>query len=136
MTNSDLCRAAFEKLLLTKFRYFENALEKDGDGTYFNMSAQNYWEVFQAGWKASLEMIAHNETINDIWEMLERQGFKIKGPEMNNDVIELAKKLAEYENMKPLAYYNLVDGKICKSIDDFDKDKTMFAVCLYPHPNK
>ncbi|MBE8597865.1 hypothetical protein [Xenorhabdus sp. BG5] len=53
MTNSDLCRAAFEKLLLTKFRYFENAyaLEKDGDGTYFNMSAKNYWEVFQAGWK-------------------------------------------------------------------------------------
>ncbi|WP_340618240.1 hypothetical protein [Xenorhabdus entomophaga] len=103
MANSDLCREAFEKFILTKFRYFENALEKDGDGTYFNMSAQNYWEVFQAGWKTSREnieielpenftiseienkepdiqerMMARNETINEIQEMLERQGFKIK----------------------------------------------------------
>ncbi|MDC9612922.1 hypothetical protein PSI19_03290 [Xenorhabdus khoisanae] len=105
MTNSDLCRAAFENFLLTKLRYFENeyALEKNGDGTYLNMSSQNYLEVFQTGWKASREiieielpknfiiseienkepdiqerMIARNETINDIWEMLERQGLKVK----------------------------------------------------------
>ncbi|MBC8944643.1 hypothetical protein [Xenorhabdus indica] len=52
------------------------------------------------------------------------------------EIEKLHNKLAEYENMEPMAYYNLVDGKICKSTDDFDKGKTMFAVCLYPHPNK
>ncbi|PHM61813.1 hypothetical protein Xish_00961 [Xenorhabdus ishibashii] len=52
-TNSDLCRESFEKFLLTEFRYFENALEKDSNGNYFNMPAQNYWEAFKAGWEAS-----------------------------------------------------------------------------------
>ncbi|PHM46549.1 hypothetical protein [Xenorhabdus miraniensis] len=55
MNNSDICREAFEKFLLTEFRYFENALEKDNDGKYFNMPAQIYWEAFQAGWKAYQE---------------------------------------------------------------------------------
>ncbi|KMJ44696.1 hypothetical protein AB204_13045 [Xenorhabdus khoisanae] len=105
MTNKDAIREVFEKFLLTEFRFFENALEKDGDGTYFNMSAQNYWEVFQAGWKASREnieielpkshtmsefseqrnhpdiqerMIARDETLEECWNFIAQQGFEVK----------------------------------------------------------
>ncbi|MEQ1964382.1 hypothetical protein ABLB69_14675 [Xenorhabdus khoisanae] len=84
MANSDLCREAFEKFILTEFRY---------------------WEIFQAGWKASREnieielpkshtmsefseqrnhpdiqerMIARDETLEECWDFIAQQGFKIK----------------------------------------------------------
>ncbi|MCG3470808.1 hypothetical protein L7750_10520 [Xenorhabdus bovienii] len=48
----------------------------------------------------------------------------------------LADRLAEYENMEPIAIYNLADGEIYKSINDIGDGKSVFAVNLYPHPNK
>ncbi|MDE9463222.1 hypothetical protein [Xenorhabdus bovienii] len=45
-------------------------------------------------------------------------------------------KLAKYENMEPIAIYNLADGEIYKSINDIGDGKSVFAVNLYPHPNK
>ncbi|MGJ0626064.1 hypothetical protein [Xenorhabdus bovienii] len=49
---------------------------------------------------------------------------------------EAIEKLAEYENMEPIAIYNLADGEIYKSINDIGDGKSVFAVNLYPHPNK
>ncbi|PHM63973.1 hypothetical protein Xsto_03430 [Xenorhabdus stockiae] len=49
---------------------------------------------------------------------------------------EAVEKLAEYENMKPMAIYNLADGEVYKSIHDIGDNKSVFAVSLYPHPNK
>ncbi|WFQ80743.1 hypothetical protein PXH59_06400 [Xenorhabdus sp. SF857] len=48
----------------------------------------------------------------------------------------LGDKLAEYENMKPVAIYNLADGEVYKSIHDIGDGKSVFAVNLYPHRNK
>ncbi|WP_139837569.1 hypothetical protein, partial [Xenorhabdus beddingii] len=62
MTNSNECREAFEKFLLTEFGYPAGALSKYGDGKYFNIPAQNYWEAFQAGWKR----IRRTEMSNDV----------------------------------------------------------------------
>ncbi|MBD1228960.1 hypothetical protein [Xenorhabdus griffiniae] len=53
-----------------------------------------------------------------------------------NLCITILKRLAEYENMKPVACYNLMDGKLYKDISDMPADKTMFGIFLYPHPNK
>ncbi|KMJ44697.1 hypothetical protein AB204_13050 [Xenorhabdus khoisanae] len=50
--------------------------------------------------------------------------------------ITILRRLAEYENMEPVACYNLIDGEIRKSIFDFDADKTIYARPLYFHPNK
>ncbi|MCP9269714.1 hypothetical protein M5U04_16895 [Xenorhabdus sp. XENO-1] len=66
MNDSDVIREAFEKFLLTEFRYFENALEKDENGVYYNMPAQNYWEIFQAAWKASKEKLAEYENMEPV----------------------------------------------------------------------
>ncbi|MDE9545700.1 hypothetical protein, partial [Xenorhabdus bovienii] len=51
-------------------------------------------------------------------------------------IIKLQSKLAEYENMEPIAIYNLADGEVYKSINDIGDSKSIFAVNLYPHPNK
>ncbi|CDH33776.1 hypothetical protein [Xenorhabdus bovienii] len=51
-------------------------------------------------------------------------------------IIKLQSKLTEYENMEPIAIYNLADGEIYKSINDIGDGKSVFAVNLYPHPNK
>ncbi|WFQ80235.1 hypothetical protein PXH59_03445 [Xenorhabdus sp. SF857] len=56
-----------------------------------------------------------------------------------DDLIKLCEaieKLAEYENMKPVAIYNLADGEVYKSIHDIGDGKSVFAVNLYPHRNK
>ncbi|WP_426576715.1 hypothetical protein ACP179_20560 [Xenorhabdus stockiae] len=55
---------------------------------------------------------------------------------IKNSLEELAKKLAEYENMKPVAIYNIADGEVYKSIHDIGDNKSVFAVNLYPRPNK
>ncbi|AOM40217.1 hypothetical protein [Xenorhabdus hominickii] len=56
---------------------------------------------------------------------------------LNLDIfITILKRLANYENMKPVAIYNLADGKVYKSIHDIGDGKSVFAVELYPHPNK
>ncbi|MCP9270308.1 hypothetical protein M5U04_20085 [Xenorhabdus sp. XENO-1] len=51
-------------------------------------------------------------------------------------IIKLQSKLAEYENMEPVAIYNLADGEVYKSIHDIGDGKSVFAVNLYRHPNK
>ncbi|WP_338804463.1 hypothetical protein WDV76_03110 [Xenorhabdus griffiniae] len=53
-----------------------------------------------------------------------------------NSYITILKRLAEYENMAPVAIYNLADGEVYKSIDDIGDNKSIFAVNLYRHPNK
>ncbi|MDC9591557.1 hypothetical protein PSI23_20300 [Xenorhabdus sp. XENO-10] len=60
-TDSDLCREAFEKFMDDEFNYPVGSLGKYDDGTYWNMPAQNYWEIFQAAWKVSRENIIKQE---------------------------------------------------------------------------
>ncbi|MDE1479401.1 hypothetical protein KKI90_12825 [Xenorhabdus bovienii] len=55
MTDLDVCREAFEKFMVDGFNYPIDSLGKYDDGTYWNMPAQNYWEIFQAAWNASRE---------------------------------------------------------------------------------
>ncbi|WP_038215052.1 hypothetical protein [Xenorhabdus bovienii] len=62
MTDSDLCREAFEKFMVDEFNYPIDSLGKYDDGTYWNMPAQNYWEIFQAAWNASRENIIKQES--------------------------------------------------------------------------
>ncbi|MDE9545444.1 hypothetical protein [Xenorhabdus bovienii] len=50
--------------------------------------------------------------------------------------ITILKRLAKYENMEPIAIYNLADGEIYKSINDIGDGKSVFAVNLYPHPTQ
>ncbi|WP_426576019.1 hypothetical protein ACP179_15705 [Xenorhabdus stockiae] len=52
------------------------------------------------------------------------------------EIENLHNKLAEYENMKPVAIYNIADGEVYKSIHDIGDNKSVFAVSLYPRPNK
>ncbi|WP_038193685.1 hypothetical protein [Xenorhabdus bovienii] len=61
MTNSDLFREAFEKFMVDGFNYPIDSLGKYDDRTYWNMPAQNYWEIFQAAWNASRENIIKQE---------------------------------------------------------------------------
>ncbi|MCG3461854.1 hypothetical protein L7G72_08325 [Xenorhabdus bovienii] len=57
---------------------------------------------------------------------------------MRKSWIASKEKLAEYENMEPVAYYDHMTGKIIRSMDELDSDKTMFVRPLYfrPKPNK
>ncbi|PHM59123.1 hypothetical protein Xsto_04069 [Xenorhabdus stockiae] len=55
---------------------------------------------------------------------------------IKNSLEELAKKLAEYENMKPVAIYNIADGEVYKSIHDIGDNKSILLAPLYRHPNK
>ncbi|MDC9591748.1 hypothetical protein PSI23_21325, partial [Xenorhabdus sp. XENO-10] len=47
---------------------------------------------------------------------------------------EATKKLAEYENMKPVAYRCMLTGEIYTEIPK--TDKTNFLALLYYHPNR
>ncbi|MDC9587899.1 hypothetical protein PSI23_00840 [Xenorhabdus sp. XENO-10] len=53
-----------------------------------------------------------------------------------DEFITILKRLDKYENMEPVAIYNLADGEVYKSIHDIGDGKSVFAVALYPHPNK
>ncbi|AOM39259.1 hypothetical protein [Xenorhabdus hominickii] len=67
MTNSDSRREAFEKFITIEFHYYKNGLDKYDDGTYINMSIQNYWEVFQAGCKENRKNKEELTETEQIW---------------------------------------------------------------------
>ncbi|MBC8947037.1 hypothetical protein [Xenorhabdus indica] len=104
MTNSDVLKKEFEKFMVKEFLYLIKTFDNNPDGTYWDTVIQNYWEAYQSAWKTSREknqielprnytiseiedepdpniqqkMIARNEAIDNIWEILEQQGFKVK----------------------------------------------------------
>ncbi|MDC9582794.1 hypothetical protein PSI15_14670 [Xenorhabdus sp. PR6a] len=59
---------------------------------------------------------------------------KLRG--MALGLLEAMNKLAKYENMEPVAYYNLIDDEVRKNISEFDENKTIYAVLLYMCPSK
>ncbi|WP_416778277.1 hypothetical protein ACNFJN_08810 [Xenorhabdus budapestensis] len=119
MTDSDLCRKAFEKFMVDGFNYPIDTLGKYDDGTYWDIPVQDHWEVFQEAWNASRE-----------------------------NIIKLQSKLAEYENMEPVAYMifdeNFNEPMAYKDNKEEAEQSLSFyrRVCcckiipLYRHPNK
>ncbi|MDX7987826.1 hypothetical protein FE392_10860 [Xenorhabdus sp. 12] len=81
-----------------------------------------------------------NNSLDDISNRLKAAARISKNYNVNKITIDCdelitlcdaAKKLAEYESMEPVAYINLINQEIRKSISEFDENKTIYAAPLY-----
>ncbi|MBD2784711.1 hypothetical protein ID858_10500 [Xenorhabdus sp. DI] len=119
--------------------------ERENNGEFYKhwgkldlmMSPQNLIKLCGAVEKlAEYERIigAYEQDNADWHKLADRDGSAIC--RLVDIVLNLQSKLAKYENMEPVAYYNLIDDEVRKSISEFDENKTIYAVPLYMCPNK